>query len=298
MWTQYYIWWLLNWYCSWRIRKKRFSLGDTINITFSNNISFQNVPYFVTYIAYNKEFVIVPQTNCLHVTQKNSFDDFWKIFNFTDDTTATISIAEKGKFKKLNDLLSMQYTNHRDDYDSDEQYANFRCVTGGNLKDDFLYRGCTPCSPTVGDRYTYVQELMANNSIGFSINLSNTKEEIDEFSKKSDVKWSQYLRDLYKDNKFYAFHFSIISDASECCEDIVDLFKVIINKNPQDKVYVHCDEGKDRTGAICILVESLCGCSYDTIFNDYISSFKNFYKLDVVKEKEHLDAITKYFLMN
>lgn len=76
--------------------------------------------------------VIVPKTNCLHMQLKNSSDDFWKIFNFPDGTTATISIAEKGKFKKLNDLLSMEYTYNRDGYDSDEQYANFRYVTGGH----------------------------------------------------------------------------------------------------------------------------------------------------------------------
>lgn len=295
MWTQYDIWWLHNWYHSRRIWKKGFSHGDAINITFNNNISFQNIPYFTNYIGYNKQLVIVSRTNYLHVAQKNSSDDFWKIFHFADDTTATISIAEKGKFKKLNDLLSLEYTDNRDDYGSDEQYANFRCVTGGQLKDNFLYRGCTPSSPIVGDRYTYVQELMEKQNIGFSINLSNTKEEIDELSQEPSVKWSEYLRELYNNEKFYVFHFSVISDAQECCEDVVNLFKVIINKNPQDSVYVHCDEGKDRTGAICMLIESLCGCSYNTILNDYMLSYKNFYKLDDVKDKECLEAITKYF---
>lgn len=47
-----------------------------------------------------------------------------------------------------------------------------------------------------------------------------------------------------------------------------------------------------------MLAESLCGCSHDTIFNDYMLSFRNFYKLDDAKDKEHLDGITKYFLMN
>lgn len=273
-----------------------FSLGDSINITFSNNISFLNIPYRSSYYGYNKDVILVKLGNNLHLAQKNTTTDFWKNFNFSDDTTATISMAEKGKYKKLEELLNLQYRNNRSDYNSDEQYANFRCVTGGNLKDDFLYRGCTPSNLKAGDRYIYAQNLMEQNNISFSVNLCDSNEELDELSKDPDIQWSEYLRNIYDNNLFYAFHFSIISDTKESCEDVAKVFKEIISRqNELKNVYVHCNEGKDRTGTICMLIESLCGCDYETIFNDYMMSFKNFYKLDEIKEKERFDAITKYY---
>ena len=85
-------------------------------------------------------------------------------------------------------------------------------------------------------------------------------------------------------------------DAKKCCEDVGKTFKEIINRQSILKnIYVYCDEGKDMTGVICMLIEALCGCDYETFFNDYMMSFKNFYKVDQAKQKERFDAITKQF---
>ena len=53
-----------------------FSLGDSINITFSNNISFLNVPYRSSYYGYNKDVILVKLGNNLHLAQKNTTTDF------------------------------------------------------------------------------------------------------------------------------------------------------------------------------------------------------------------------------
>ena len=204
-----------------------------------------------------------------------------KSFNFSNDTTATISITEKGKYKKIGDLLNLEYTDSRYDYDSDVQYTNFRCITGEDLKENFLYRGCTPNNLKTGDRYLYVQNLMEQNNISFSINLSDSKEKIDELANDPNIHWSEYLRNIYNNNLSYTFHFTVISDAKKCCEDVGKTFKEIINRQSILKnIYVYCDEGKDMTGVICMLIEALCGCDYETFFNDYMMSFKNFYKVD------------------
>lgn len=35
--------------------------------------------------------------------------------------------------------------------------------------------------------------------------------------------------------------------------------------NSQGPVYIHCTEGKERTGFVCVLLEALAGASYDEI---------------------------------
>lgn len=137
---------------------------------------------------------------------------------------------------------------------------------------------------------------MEQNNISFSINLSDSKEKIDELANDPNIHWSEYLRNIYNNNLFYAFHFTVISDAKKCCEDVGKTFKEITNRQSILKnIYVHCDEDKDRTGVICMFIEALCGCDYETIFNDYVMSFKNFYNVDEAKQKERFDAITNQF---
>ena len=43
---------------------------------------------------------------------------------------------------------------------------------------------------------------------------------------------------------------------------------------------VHCTEGKDRNGYFCMLIEAVCGASYDEIVDDYMTTYRNYYHLD------------------
>ena len=47
---------------------------------------------------------------------------------------------------------------------------------------------------------------------------------------------------------------------------------------------IHCTEGKDRTGFVCMLLEALCGAGYEEIAEDYMITYRNYY--GVTKESE------------
>ena len=47
---------------------------------------------------------------------------------------------------------------------------------------------------------------------------------------------------------------------------------------------IHCIEGKDRTGFVCMLAEALCGASYDEIVEDYMTTYANYY--GITKESD------------
>jgi len=40
---------------------------------------------------------------------------------------------------------------------------------------------------------------------------------------------------------------------------------------------IHCNEGKDRTGFYCLLIEALCDASVEEIKTDYMLTFENMY---------------------
>ena len=56
---------------------------------------------------------------------------------------------------------------------------------------------------------------------------------------------------------------------------------------------VHCTEGKDRTGYVCMLLEALCGASYDELETDYMLTYDNYYGITKESDPEKYDAIAE-----
>ncbi|MBR4727925.1 MAG: tyrosine-protein phosphatase [Clostridia bacterium] len=59
---------------------------------------------------------------------------------------------------------------------------------------------------------------------------------------------------------------------------------------------VHCTEGKDRTGFVCVLLEALCGASYQEIVDDYMITYDNYYKITPTDDAERYDVIVENVL--
>jgi len=45
---------------------------------------------------------------------------------------------------------------------------------------------------------------------------------------------------------------------------------------------VHCLEGKDRTGFVCIVLEALMSATYQEIVDDYMLTYNNYYHIDML----------------
>ena len=59
--------------------------------------------------------------------------------------------------------------------------------------------------------------------------------------------------------------------------ELARAFRFIISHEPP--FLIHCNEGKDRTGLVCILIEALLKANVDEIVHDYMLSYKNYYKI-------------------
>lgn len=62
-------------------------------------------------------------------------------------------------------------------------------------------------------------------------------------------------------------------------------------KDKEGPYLVHCLEGKDRTGFVCMLLEALAGASYDEIIDDYMETYANYYGITRETKPEKYAAI-------
>ncbi len=63
------------------------------------------------------------------------------------------------------------------------------------------------------------------------------------------------------------------------------------NRNLQNIGYMHCTEGKDRTGFICMLLEALAGASYKEMVADYMITYDNYYDITEKKDPDRYNVI-------
>ena len=62
-------------------------------------------------------------------------------------------------------------------------------------------------------------------------------------------------------------------------------------------IYIHCMEGKDRTGFVCLLLEALAGASYDEMKADYMTTYENYYQVTKEDTPEKYEAIVDLYFV-
>jgi len=189
-----------------------------------------------------------------------------------DETkTVTVSMGEKAGYLEEYTIRNIDIlrTNVREDYDSDEIFANFRAVTIGDIADGKLYRGSSPVNPELG-RNTYVDDLVKAAGVKTIIDLADSEEEYDGYEGVKDS--YAYTTNTVKLDMGVDF----------AAEDFAGKLKtgleyLIANEGPY---YVHCNEGKDRCGFVVMVLEMLMGGKMDEIVDDYMLSYENYYHVE------------------
>lgn len=172
---------------------------------------------------------------------------------------------------------TITYPEERINYDSDSQFANFRPLTGGKLKQDYLFRGASPYLDN--ERTYYVNIFLEKYQINNIISLSENETEIVDLLNKNN--YGIYFKNLHKNDlmNLIATDFESIDIRNpKHVKKIDSIFKFIANNN--EPKYIHCHIGRDRTGFICLVIEALAGASYDEMLFDYSESFYNLSFID------------------
>lgn len=288
-----------------------FAYGDSVNVEFSNGYKVEDIPYYNGYYVDAGETLLVGYPGYDYVKLSLNYgDDYWNIAKLNEGDKASIYLNEKEKYLDIQNTMNIQYKDERSFYESDQEFANYRMVNAGDIKDNILYRGASPCD-NKHNRAPYVDKLMEADNINFIVNLADTKEKIDGYIAKDDFD-SPYFLSLYQRNvvmlaatpheKVMPLAMNMNYKSDEFRGKVADGFKQMLNFS--GPYYIHCQEGKDRTGFVLIVIEALMNASYQEIVDDYMITYKNYYKITkesdelryrIIKER-NADAMLKFLI--
>ena len=282
--------------------KLGFRYGDSVKVQFSNGYTLEDLPYYNGYyvdagepllIAYPGYDFIKAAINYgadlweeggLYAGQK---EDLFVKANLDDHCTAGVYLNEHGKYLDVQEARDIHYYDERERYPSDEVFANFRNIFPGNIKEGILYRSASPCD-NQHKRAPYVDALIEKAGVKCILNLSDNDEKIAKYMAKDDFK-SLYFKSLYEAGNVIPLAMAMNFTADDFREKIADGFTRMAAK--EGPYLVHCTEGKDRTGFICMLLEALMGASYQEIVDDYMLTYDNYYEITEEKDKAKYDVI-------
>ena len=261
--------------------------GDSFDAYFSNGFVLEDFPYYDGFYERVGHYVAA---NYLKTDISIAFcfgGKMWETAGCAAGDTVTLTVREKGKYLSRQNTMSCAYVNDRDAFDSDETFANFRAMSGGKLRKDTFFRGTSPFND-VFRRAATADSLLKKNGIRFMLNLSDNEKRLDSYRENEDFA-SKYAASLAAEGEIEL----VGLDASYRG----DAFKKALERGllamteHEGPYYIHCTEGKDRTGFVCLLLEALADASYEEIEADYMKSYDNYYGITKESDPARYDAL-------
>lgn len=175
-----------------------FTLGDSLDVEFSNGFSLKDVPYFNGYYVKTGEAVVVsyPGYNSVSITYNNQ--GIWEQAGLSDSDTVTIKLSEKAKYLTTQEALSQSYSNKLEDYADKYEFGNFRPMKGGTLKENILFRGASPCDNS-HNRASVVDSILKEYNITYNIDLADSSTNMDNYLANNSYSFP-YTKNLYENN--------------------------------------------------------------------------------------------------
>ena len=256
--------------------KAGFTLGDVISITIDGKEIV--MPYYDGFYTRNGEYLCVAYPTYPSICFTANNIGLPQELTGLEGHAVIIRMKEKGGRLDVQQALSMKYTNNRIDYPvSDEEFANARAVSAGNIAKDVLYRCSSPFCNDI-NRVQYVSEYLERENAKTVLNLADTEEKMLSYDMPS------YTRKLWDEGNVILCPLKADPTADDYNNRLINALKELPSR-PAPYV-VHCMEGKDRTGYVCALLEGLCGATYDEIVADYLITYNNYYKITPEKDRD------------
>lgn len=262
-----------------------YDLGDVVCI---RSESFElKMPYFDGYYSNPGGTMLRGITPDDQIAVCINYENFAETYDVSVGDTVEISMAEKAAMLTVQEICRLQYTNEREDYSDDATFANFRVVTAGNISEGKLFRSSSPVNNKYG-RATYAHDLMQSAGIVSLLNASDSKEEIEEYFTEENFT-SEYYRTLYETGYVMPLDLGADYRSDEFAATVAKGLTFFAKQDPP--FLIHCREGKDRTGFICMILEALMGADLEEIIDDYMMSFYNYYGVTKDSQPEKYQAI-------
>jgi len=251
-----------------------YEYGDSVDIQFSNGYALKDQPYYNGYYVQNGQSLLVAYPGYDYIKACiNNGDDLWVIAGLSENDTATVSLNARGKYLDVQNARDIHYFDEREKYESDEIFANFRCVSVTGLAPNTLYRSASPCD-NQHNRAPYVDALIRDAGVRCILNLADNDEKIAGYL--ADESYATpYFQSLYEAGNVIPLALNMNFGSADFRQKLTN--GLIVLSEHEGPYLVHCTEGKDRTGFVCILLEALCGAGYEEIVADYMITYANYY---------------------
>ena len=294
-----------------------FELGDACDVVLENSLyryEFKSVPFYNGYYTKTGDPLLCAYGYAIKENRGDDYEytrtdypylrfcfnnrEMWNLLHLTTDMKCTITLIEQGGYDYEQKLVGgLTYSKDFEDYEAkngvskEEVFANFRAVRSDAMKEDVLFRSASPFD-NANNRAPYVNALAKANGIDYVLNLADSQAKIDKY-KESEV-WSEldYSQALLDNDQVCLMAMSAAYEGAAYQSALVNGLNSALAHNAT-KILFHCTEGKDRTGFVGLLLESLCGASYDEMLYDYMVTYDNYYNLTEASDKTAYDYIVE-----
>lgn len=259
-----------------------FALGDVITVTAGSYTG--DIPVLNGFYVSPGEYMLRVFPDSTDIALCICYGDFAGETGIAEGDPVTLTLKEKAGALTLQEINNLELTNDRQDYSTDEVFANFRPIAFGRIAEGCLYRSSSPVNNQYG-RAPYADALAKKAGIRTVMNLANTDEEIAEFFAAEDFQ-SDYYKSLYEAGHVIPLGMNVDFSSDDFGKGIVKGLTFLSENEPP--YLVHCDMGKDRAGFTSMILEALMGADLDEMRTDYMLSYVNYYNVEPGTEKYDL----------
>ncbi|MBR6233487.1 MAG: tyrosine-protein phosphatase [Erysipelotrichaceae bacterium] len=279
-----------------------FAYGDSVDVIFSNGYTLKDIPYYNGYyvdagqpllIAYpGYDFIKAAINYGADLWQEANLkagkrEDLWLSASLDEHSTATIVLKEKGKFLDVQESSDIHYYDEIERYPNEIVFANFRNIEMGNIAKGRVYRSASPCDDQ-HKRAPYVDKLIREAGVNYILDLADNEVKIERYIAAEDFS-SDYFLSLYKEGKVFPAGLNMNYLSEDFAQKLAQGF-IAMSEN-EGPYLIHCTEGKDRTGFVCMVLEALAGADYVSIRDDYMKTYDNYYKINERSDPKKYESI-------
>lgn len=171
---------------------------------------------------------------------------------------------------------------------ADEALGNFRNARAGSIGANCLYRSQHPVNGSYRSRFAL--KLMQENNIRTVLDLSDSDSSLKKYFKKNNIGASNYYRMLYNSGSVYTAHMSGGSrKGSSTRKKVAKVGRFMAKK--KGPYLIHCELGRDRTGFVMLVLESLMGAPYSYMLDDF--TFTDMNRKGYTYDKSKKTAISR-----
>ena len=258
-----------------------FRYGDVCDLEFSNGEKLKDIPFFSGYFSKTGERLIVDYQGYDYICiAENNGAPLWYTLGCKEGDTVTITRTAAEKFAKKNELLGVVYSDNRADFPSDEAFANYRPMNVGKLRKNTFFRGASPVE-NKHKRAEIAEKLIARDGIRYIVDLADSDEKFNSYIGSDNVSRA-YAEDLKKKGDCICLGMDANFKGDEYRQKVISGLRGMMKA--EGPYYIHCTEGKDRTGFFCILLEALAGATHEQIRDDYMKTYENYFGITPEKD--------------